>query len=187
VFYVLSNFVLLEGQDKEEPEEEEIDQQKLPSVTLSLSNSGSNSPNLFLRSNSTLHSEENSHGFYDKNRSDDSNISRASHSIDQTLLQNTSPPIVNCCQIFHAGTICYIPASVSAPSRNQVISTMLRYNIESTDNGNPFWSKTADLVKLNELKGTVPIIRSRLISSLPDFGQEIPNHSKISRENVSCY
>ena len=171
--------VLLEGQEKE------IDQQELPSVSLSLSNSGSNSPNLFLRSNSTLHTEENSNGFHDQNRSDDSNKS-LSLSIDRTVLQNRSPPIANCCQIFHAGTICYIPASASAPTRNQVISTMPCYNIESTDNRSPFWGKTADLVKLNELKGKVPIIRSQLISSLPDFGQEISNHSKISREKVSC-
>lgn len=78
----------------------------------------------------------------------------------------------------------YIPASASAPSRDQIISTMLRYNIDSTDNRIPFWSKPVDLVKLNEIKGKFPIIRSRLVSSLPDFGKELSNYGKISSEKV---
>jgi hypothetical protein len=39
-------------------------------------------------------------------------------------------------------------------------------------------------VRLNELKGKIPIIRSRLVSSLPDFGQELSNCSKIRSEEL---
>jgi len=164
--------------------EEQINHHEFISTSLSETDSGSNSPSFFIHSTNysttkSLHSREDSNCVHDLNRSDEFKKTNAL-SLGQTVLNS---PLVNCCQIFRAGTI-YIPASANVPSRSEVISTMLRYNIDSIDNRSPFWSKTADHVRLNELKGKIPVIRSRLVSSLPDFGQELPNCSKISTEEL---
>ena len=133
---------------------------------------GSNLSNLFLNSESTQNSsntslipglEDGSNVIVDENRKDSSVTTESSSNNQMTL----NSPLL-CRQIFHAESV--YSSSSPAPSRNQVTSTMLLYNIASTDNGSPFWGKSTDQVKFKELIGKFPtVVESKLVSSLPKF------------------
>jgi len=75
---------------------------------------------------------------------------------------------INC---FNSGEK-YIPIT-SAPSRDQVISTMEEYGLPLFSNGHPYWSNPKDEVKLKDVRGKSLVIDSKLVRSLPEFKSSV--------------
>ena len=85
----------------------------------------------------------------------------------QPFLPDSTTSEVLSSSLFKAGKT-YTPVT-SAPTRDQVMSTMEQHGIALYSNLPPFWGDAKDEVKLKNIRGKSLTIDSKLVRSLPEF------------------